>query len=172
MALLQKRDPRPMYEEVDTVHQAIHERGMYAISKLFTAVANDGFADIHIIPPVGYEAHMRISVSTEAKAYIKTYVGTTYTAAGTAYTPFNRATDTDATPLTAFFTTTPLVLGTLRGDELVGSGFAGTAVGGNSSSNFESIIAPSTDFLIRVQNKGGAAKDISIDINFYLRKTT
>ena len=170
MALLEKSNPRPLYEQIDAVHQAIHLRGMYTVSKTFLAVASDGYADIHLIIPADYEAHTRITVASEGKAYIKTYIGTTYTVPGTGITPYNRATGGDITTVTALHTTTPNVLGTLRADDLIVGGSGGNAVGGGINPEFESIVAPASDWLIRVQNKGGAVKDINITINYYLRR--
>lgn len=169
MTVLEKRMPRPLHESIDAVHEAIHEGGMYTISKSFLAVANDGIADIHIVVPAGYEAHLRLYVGAEGKANVKTYTGTTYTGAGTAITPFNRKSGLNGSTVTAFHTTTPNVLGTQRGDDLVFGGTTGSSVGGTFSSDFESIIAPSSDFLLRVQNKGSSAKDINIIFNYYLR---
>jgi len=172
MALLEKRNPRPLIESIDPVHQAIHERGMYVISKTFLAVANSGYARIHIVPPAGYEAHVRLSVNTEGKCYLKTYTGTTYTNAGTAMTPFNRATSGGASTLLAYHTPTINVLGTPRGDDMVGGGFGGNSFGANANQEFESVIAPGTDFMLELQNEAGSAKDINLVFNYYLRSTT
>lgn len=172
MALLQRRDPRPMYEAIDPVHQAIHERGMYTISKTFKAVANLAFVDFHIIPPADYEAHTRISIIAEGKVYFVTYLGSTYTVAGTDYVPFNRVTNGDATTATVKFGTTPLVLGTQRGDDMISGGTGGNSGGGSLNQEFETIISPLNDLLMRVQNVAGTAKDITININYYMRKTT
>lgn len=172
MALLQRRDPRPMYEAIDPVHQAVHERGMYTVSKTFKAVANNAFVDFHIVPPAGYEAHTRISIVTEGKVYFTSYVGTTYTAEGTVYIPFNRASNGDATTATVKFGTTPNVLGTLRGDDMINGGTGGNSAGGSLNQDIESIVAPLDDFLLRVQNVAGTTKDINFIINYYLRKTT
>jgi len=169
MTLLENRKPRPQYEEIDTVHLGIHDGGMYTISKSFLAVANNGIVDIHLVVPAGYEAHTRLYVGSEGKSNIKSYTGTTYTGAGTAITPFNRKTAGDATTATAFHTTTPNVLGTQRGDDLIFGGGAGNSVGGTFSSDFETIIGPSTELLLRVQNVAGSAKDINIIFNYYMR---
>lgn len=170
MALLDNLGPRPLYEQIDAVHQAIHLRGMYTISRTALNVANLGFHDIHVRPPAGYEAHLRFVIVTEGKAYFKTYQGTTYTADGTAITPFNRATNGDATTLLAWHTPTINVLGTLRGDDMIPGGTGGNATGGNISGELESIIAPNTDILFRVQNVKGTAGDLNIILNYYLRK--
>lgn len=170
MALLENLGPRPLYEQIDAVHQAIHLRGMYTISRTALGVANNGYHDIHVIPPAGYEAHLRFVIVTEGKAYLKSYTGTTYTNAGTAITPFNRATNGDASTLLAYHTPTINVLGTPRGDDMIPGGTGGNATGGNISGEFESIIAAGTDQLFRVQNVKGTAGDINIILNYYLRK--
>ena len=172
MALLQRRDPRPMYEAIDPVHQAVHEKGMYTISKTFKGVANNAFVDIHIVPPTGYEAHTRIVIVCEGKAYFTSYVGTTYTNEGTAITPFNRVTNGDATTAVVKFGTTPLVLGTQRGDDMINGGTGGNSSGGTLNQDIESIISPTQDLLLRVQNVAGTAKDIGFIVNYYMRKTT
>lgn len=171
MALLDNLGPRPLYEQIDAVHQAIHLRGMYTISRTALAVANNGYHDIHVIPPAGYEAHLRFLIVTEGKAYLKTYLGTTYTVPGTAIIPFNRATNGDATTLLAYHTPTINVLGTLRGDDMIPGGTGGNASGGNISGEFESVISPLSDVLFRVQNVKGTAGDLNIILNYYLRKS-
>lgn len=173
MANLERKDPRPLYEGIDAVHQAIHGRGMYTISKTFLAVASNGFADIHFSVPEGYEAHTRTWVASTGKAYFKTYRGSTYTTNGVVITPFNRAmNDTSPSLATAWHTPTGVVVGVLRDDDLVNGSTGGNSVGGNQNQNFETIVAPLTDYLIRVQNAAGVSADINISINYYLRKTT
>ena len=172
MALLQRRDPRPMFESIDAVHQAVHERGMYTVSKTFKAVANNAIVDFHIIPPAGYESHTRITIITEGKVYFVTYLNSTYTDEGTIHVPFNRATSGDASTAVVKFGTTPLVLGTQRGDDMINGGTGGNSSGGSLNQEIESIIAPTHDLLLRVQNVAGNAKDISFIINYYMRKIT
>ena len=53
---------------------------------------------------------------------------------------------------------------------MIPGGTGGSATGGNISGEFESIIAPNTDFLLRVQNAKGTAGDLNIILNYYLRK--
>lgn len=170
MALLEQRNPRPMYESIDPVHQAIHERGMYTISRTWLAVGNNAYADLRLLPPAGYEAHTRFIFISEGKARLTSYISTTYTANGTAIIPFNRVTDGDSSPLLAYHTPTINVLGTARGDDFIAGGTGGNSSGGSANPEFETVVAPLTDFLIRVQNVAGTAKDINIIVNYYLRK--
>ena len=170
MAILDNRNPRPQYEHIDAVHEAIHEGGMYVISKSFLSVANDGYARVRIVPPAGTSAHTRLSVSVEGKTYIKTYTGTTYSNDGTAITPFNRLIGGSASTLLAYHTPTVNVLGTQRGDDIVGGGVGWNSFGANFNPEFESIVPASTDFMIELHNKAGTAKDMNIVINYYLRK--
>ena len=62
------------------------------------------------------------------------------------------------------------VLGTLRGNDFVGSsGATPTRIGGSGLGDTETIINAVTELLIEVQNVRGSASDINFIFNLYER---
>lgn len=151
--------------DVDKIGQG----NFYTASKIFSAVANDGYALMRIKAGATKKPHVIANIMTTGKCYIKTYSGTTYTANGTEITPYNRnTTSSNVAEAKIYHTPTINVLGTARAEELVGSGTnPASQVGAVSSINSKTILANNGDILIQVQNKSGAAVDIGIVINFY-----
>lgn len=156
---------------IDKIHQEIHEGQVTTINYLALAVANDGYARLRIT--TGEKRfHVALYFDVEAKAYLKTYAGTTYTAEGTLpdtnLTVFNRNSgNAKAFLFTVRYNPTVNVLGTQRGNRLLPGGTGGNSVGLSGGERIESVIPPNSDFLIEVQNKGGQTKDIGIIVEGY-----
>ena len=155
-------------EQIDVYHNKVHGGQVFTISKTFRAVAENGFGRIHILT-WAKEVHFTFSFTAEAKAYLNTYAGTTYTNNGTAQPIFNRKPGSGLLPgFQAWHTPTVNVLGTLRGDDFVGSGGnIRTQAGGSGAEGIESIIPPNTDFMFSLQNVESSAKDLGFIINCY-----
>lgn len=149
---------------VTAVLHNIHQGNVYTISKTWLSVADDSSAMLRV-KSNGSQLHFEIYTATEGKAYLMTYAGTTYSDTGTVYTPFNRLIGSTNTS-SAIITYDPTVsnLGSLRGDDLLGA--TGATKAGGSTSQIESVLMPNKEFLLRVQNKSGQAKDINIIINY------
>jgi len=153
---------------IDWEHHMVHRKKTFTVSYISLAVANNGYLDIHL---TGFknDAHTKITFSSEGKAYFKTYSGTTYTSAGTAYTPFNRCIcSTTAATTIVGINPTINVLGSLRGNDFVGiTGAAVIRAGGTGGESIETIINPGYDLLLRLQNVSGTTADLNMVINFY-----
>lgn len=153
---------------IDWEHHMVHKRKTFTVSYTSLAVADNGYLDMHLTGVVN-DAHVKITYTTEGKARLKTYAGTTYTNVGTPYIPFNRCICAgDVATSLVHINPTINVLGSLRGDDFVGTGGAAvTRAGGTGGGNIESIVNPGYDLLIRLQNVSGSASDLNIVINFY-----
>jgi len=156
---------------IDKLHQEIHEGQVITANYLALAVAIDGYARLRVTTGAKY-LHCALYFDVEAKVYIKTYTGTTYTAAGTLpdvnLSVFNRN-SANAKPLLSVFRYNPTVnvLGPQRGIRMLPGGTGGKSVGLSGGERVESIIPPNAEFLIEVQNKGGQVKDIGIILEGY-----
>lgn len=156
-------------EVIDFEHDEIHEGRVFQYDTLFTSVADNAYARIHLYNDGVKQLHAQSFVTTEAKAYIRSYGDTTYSNAGTLVTPWNRNTESLIVATAKMYVTpTVNVLGAVRSIDIAGSG--GTParqVGGQSSSRVETIIGTGHDVMIEVQNKAGEAKDIVISVRWY-----
>lgn len=152
---------------LDIAHKQVHAGTFFTVAKVFTGIATDGYASIRLKPTTKI-VHFEIYTTAEGKAYLKTYSGSTYSNDGTAYTPFNRnALSSNLATCEVYLNPTVNVLGTLRGDDLLGSAGGTSRAGGQSGDRTESVIGAGNDILIRVQNKDNSTRDIGIIINFY-----
>jgi hypothetical protein len=109
--------------------------------------------------------------TSEGKSRLKTYINTTYSAAGTAYTPFNRKTGTVSNfGGTIAIDPTINVIGTMRGNDFLGTGGAASSrIGGTGASDIETIVSAGTELLIEIQNVRGSASDLDFIANLYER---
>jgi len=149
-------------------YNEVQSGGMFTLSKTFLAVATNAFVDVRLTAGTK-PLHFVLNYTSEEKARLQTYLGTTYTGAGTVVTPFNRKTDSTQT-LTAVCRIAPTVgtLGQIRGDDMIGSSTTGgNKSGGTGGYGLETIIAPNHDILIRLTNVSAQAKDLNAVINMY-----
>jgi hypothetical protein len=138
-------------------------------SKTFRAVADNGYARIHIKSSATKSVCFTWSFTTEGKCYLGTYAGSTYSNDGIVQAIFNRALLIAKTATCQIFhTPTVNVLGGQRGDDFVGAGGnIQTQAGGSGVQGIETCLPPNADILFSLQNVSGNAKDINIIINFY-----
>lgn len=156
---------------IDVLHQLVHKSYMHTLSYTKLAVADNGYLRVRFVAPADKDIHLRLAWASEGKSRLKSYVGTTYTANGTAITPFNRKTS-KPNLLTGSFYIDPTinVLGTLRGNDFLGAGGgAASRVGGTGSSDIETIVSAGTELLIEIQNVRGSASDLNFIANLYER---
>ena len=153
---------------IEIIHDLIHRGQVFTVSKTFKAVADNGYARIHI--STGAKSmHFTFSYSGEGKAYLNTYSATTYSNNGTLQPIFNRNPATGYTPLSvAYHTPTINVLGSMRGDDFVGAGGnVQVQAGGTGIAGIETVIPPNSNILFQLQNVAGGVKDLGFIINFY-----
>jgi hypothetical protein len=159
---------------IDFAHQKVHEGVGYVANYLETGVANDTAINLSFQTGAN-QAHIIIDFTSDGKAYFETFSGTTYSNAGTApdgtkLTSFSRGVVVPpaiATTSTVKYAPTVAVLGTRRGLRLLNGGTGGNSTGSQGGDRLESIIQPNTNLLIRLTNKGGAAKDLGIVLDWY-----
>lgn len=165
-------DGNVLFNQIDIIHQTVHQGYMHTLSHTKLNVADNGFLRVRFVAPVDKDIHIRIAWTSEGKSRIKSYVGTTYIAPGTPKVPFNRKTALSSNlGGTYFIDPTINVLGTLRGDDFLGTGGSAAArLGGTGASDIESIISAGTELLIEIQNVRGSASDLNIIANLYERK--
>ena len=132
-------------------------------------VKNDAAnADLHIIVGSAKELHTTVTVSGAGDAQILFYEGTTYDAAGTAVVIHDKnRTTANTSNATAAHTPTVNTLGTVRHHSFLPGGTKNSSIGSYRANGQEWIFKKSTDILIRLTNNGGAAKDFSIEVEFY-----
>ena len=150
-------------------HEEIHEGSFFTATHLFTDVADNAFADLRITTGATNELHIGWSIVAEGKAYMVMQQGTTFTDAGTGVTAFNNKT-ASVTATDATFRHTPTINmdGPLKIDSILINGGTGPkTTGGDAKQGVEWIFETSEEFLLRVQNVAGAAKDISIQLEWY-----
>lgn len=171
-ALVVDPDGNVLFNQIDVIHQTVHQGKMHTLSHTKLNVADNGFLRVRFVAPVDKDIHIRIAWASEGKSRLKTYVGTTYTANGTPIVPFNRKTALASNLQgTYFIDPTINVLGTLRGNDFLGTaGAAATRVGGTGAADIETIISAGTELLVEIQNVRGSASDLNLIANLYERE--
>jgi hypothetical protein len=155
----------------DRVHRETHEGEGFSVCHIFEDVGASEHADILIQTGGLKELHFTFAAEAEGKAYAFLYEDTE-AAAGTGLTPFNRLRSSGETS-DASFTYTPTFdsvpeLGSLLPCALIPGGIGGNSVGATGGSGRQEIVLKiNTIYLVRVTNKAGSAKDISITCSWY-----
>jgi hypothetical protein len=151
-------------------HHEIHDGNFYGISFTFLLVADDAFADLRFL--LGANSfHYGIRVTPEGKALALVYRNSTYTDNGTEVEAINNNCASSKTALlTAYHTPTIDTTGTLLTAEngiLIPGGLGPQSIGADVKTDEERVGAATQDILVRVQNKSGLPKDITIQISGY-----
>lgn len=157
---------------MDWLHHEVHEGEMFTSNLLVTNVANNGYLRLRFTTGTKSAHVNNIQILTEGKAYLKTYSGTTYSAAGTLpdanLTRFVRNTgNVQVSTSTLYYNPTINVIGTLRGNQLIPGESSKKGSGSIISSIIETIIKPNSEILIEVQNVSSATSDICIVLDWY-----
>lgn len=154
---------------ISTPHLRIHEGKGFVAGHFILALADDANLDILIQVGASQSMHTILDVAAGGDATVTIYEGTTFSAAGTALTSFNKL-RSSVTPSAATITHTPTitVIGTPLPTKLVAGGMGGNA-GGGSDGGFdrELIFTAGTDYLIRTTNIAGQAKPVSSVLEWY-----
>lgn len=150
-------------QEIDIVHQHIHEGDYNTISQL-GQVAAGGDAEILILAG-DTTPHVVFGITPIGNARVWLYQGTTYSGAGAALPIYNNNLNSSKTPtLTAFLAPTITTDGTQK--------FASVAPAGITTpiiirGNTEIMLKRNTAHLLRVTNDDAAIKYISLQFGFY-----
>ena len=142
---------------------------LYTLSKKVLAVADDGYARIRIKAPVDKQLAFTLNLSTTGKAYLNTYLNSTYSNNGAAINIFNRRTDlSNDSGALAYLNPTITQLGLQRADDEINGTTGPQKLGGSMGDDTATILMPGHDMLIEVQNKAGTNQtiDVNLNINF------
>lgn len=101
--------------------------------------------------------------NVEALTWVDSYIGTTLTTP-TTLTAYNyKPSSTETATAVVRTATAASVAGTQRGNNQTGSGSGGNAVGGSSTSR-PSTLAPGEKLTLKLTNKGGTSKSVSLAV--------
>ena len=164
------RTVRPPTLAIDLEHFEIHLGNLYTFSQTFRTVADNNYIYIRISPQSN-QCHAQINWGAEGKAYLRTFVHTSFPLVTTEYVPWSRNIALTTVPTVKMYTlqtATANLLGTMRGDDAVGaSENPNNQAGGSGNGRLETVIPQGKELLIEVQNVAGASKYINVVINFY-----
>lgn len=148
-------------------HFKTHEGQAYIVSNKFAAVADDAVADIYIEVPADIEPHIVFHRDIEGDADVELFEDTTVSADGTALTSFNLNRNSANTSTISFFhTPTVTSPGTQLFLEWNAAGSGGQTAG--SEGTFDEFeLAKGKNYLLRVTNRSGGAKNIGIFARYY-----
>lgn len=158
--------------EALTVSRAIHKRIMesnqWISSYLWGDVPAAGDRYLLLKVAAGANAHISITVMTEAKSEWWLYETPTITNDGTAVDRIsvNRE-DPSVSTMTVFRDTTTSALGTLLELGLLGSSGKFDDMGGSAPSAGYWLLKKSTNYLIRIDNMDAAAKDLAVNVTWH-----
>lgn len=155
-----------------TVSRALHKRiensNQWLTSYLWGDVAAAG--DVYLLLKVaaGANAHISITIMTEAKAYWWLYETPDINTEGTAVDRINvnRQTATAST-MTVFRDTTVNALGTLLETGMLGSPGKWGDIGGSAPTAGYWLLKKSTNYLIRIDNLDEAVKDLAVNVTWH-----
>jgi hypothetical protein len=159
-------------------HSKVHQGDYYNCSHYYSAVADNGTAELLIKLSANYENHAVIQIGTGGDGRLDLYENPTLSDNGTSINVINHnrskalASPTRASSSTAFHTPThnsPQAYGTPLIPGFVLPGGTKDKGGGAiaEASGEQWVWAASNDYLVKVTNQSGSAQDISIDVAFY-----
>lgn len=153
---------------IDHARHHIHDGEMYQADHIATALADDASFGILIRLPDGQGAHMAFTASVGGNARLEVFEAPSVSADGTPFTSANRNRQSgNISSLLFFADPTVTVDGTLLVDKYVPGGTGNKAAGGSSESFAEWVLAPNTDYFVRLTNTSGAVQDFGIEIDWY-----
>ncbi len=157
---------------IDTVHHEVHEGEMFHASHTNGSVSNGANLDMLLVTGATVETHVSWDVFAGGQVTVYLYEGATTSAAVAAY---NMKRDSLNTP-EATVTHTPTVTATgttalVNGRILPGGTSNQTRVGGGIRSSAEWILAPETQYLLRVTNTSGGTIAINVGLEWYEEET-
>lgn len=156
---------------IDSVHNHIHAGDAYSVSHAFLAVANTASVELLFRVNSVKDAHLVAEVESEGKAEFVLLEAPTTTDDGTPITPRNKfraaASDPDQSDMSVFHAPTVTVEGIQLQTELILGGTGPQSIGAAGGRRAEWVLATNTDYVFRVTNNSGLAKDITIHLEWY-----
>ena len=154
---------------MEYIHSKVHEGEMLYTTKVFLAVPNNGFVYIRHISGSTKYLHSEVKIDTIGQWEFTSFSGTTYSADGTIMPILNRKSNSIYVPEVVFrYTPTINVLGARRLNLVFGGGTnPSRTISGTFSERIESVFAPNTDVLVRLQNQSGGTQYATFIYNFY-----
>jgi hypothetical protein len=152
----------PSLTVIDSVHQNTHAGILYTGCFAF---ATQTTVDLLIRTLADRPAHFAARASADVEFSLEFFEGPTSSADGTPVAAINRNRITANTAVTLVFEgPTVSVAGTSLGCGFVPGGSGGNAPGGQGSSFGEYILAPATDYLLRLT---GASRSGTVSVDWY-----
>lgn len=119
----------------------------------------------YVIKTADKLARLSLSLETEGKTRLRSYVNFTTAADGTAVSVFNRLVGGPNATVSVFKDSNISNFGTQRGDILIPAGQGGTATGGQNRGGEYTWIPPNTELLISILNDSGQVRDLSVSFD-------
>ena len=154
---------------IDFAHLRIHEGKTFRVATLNKSLADNAYYNITFRPTDNI--HFTAEVNSSGKAYVLLYEGITQSA-GIAYTPRNmrrsktRVAGTTVT-LNATVTQASCEQAILLGAWLINGGTGPQSIGGAIRSGSEFVFKADTEYVLRLQNVAGGAKDNEFNLQWY-----
>ena len=159
---------------IDEAHKMIHEGFMYKAWHKFTAVADAASVYLHLKNPADTYPHLHdfAVVAGGGDVDVEVFETPTTSADGTELVErsLNRNGTVDAAGLQPFHTPTVSADGTqLRSSWIppTASGTGNTDSGAIENAEYEMVLKPSTNYLIKITNNSGGAIDIHTRMYWY-----
>ncbi len=153
---------------LDELHHMTHRGLLFNVSKHFTGVANNGFANILLRASVDKTLHVVFSSTCGGNSLLNILEDPT-TSGGASLSIINRnrgaVNNVNAVALSNVTISDP---GLLLEEKFIPGGSGRPAAGGTATSfASEYIFLPNIDYVIRVQNISGQSREVGISIVFY-----
>jgi hypothetical protein len=153
---------------IDTLHAEIHAGETFHVARLVEDVANNASIDLLIVVGATKKLHLTMVGTAAGDAHAYLYETPTTSAAGTAVTAHNKNRgSSDTTTATITHTPTVSAPGTALDTALIPGGTKQQATGSSGAQRDEWILKKSTTYLLRLTNKAGSAKDMSVGLTWY-----
>jgi len=154
---------------IDENHRLIHDGFFFELWRGDTSLADAANLDLMLVVPAGTYPHLQ-DVSLESDGGVVTlamYEGTTVSANGTSLPVFNKNRNSSNTNnTTLYYAPTITDVGTQFKHAAIVSDSQSSEIFSQSKAG-EWVLAPATNYLIRVNNASGAARNINLQIGFY-----
>jgi hypothetical protein len=154
---------------LDVAHYEIHYGGMFHAEFVDDSVADDGTVDVLLRTGASAD-HAIFEVAVGGQSSVQMFEAPEVGVAGTEISSLNMNRLITRTAETLLYHT-PTITATgaiTMVDRIIPAGAtAQTRVGGQSSKGVEWVLAPSTDYLLRITNTSGGAVPVSVMFEWY-----
>ena len=161
------RNNRMLVNALDSTHSHTHAGDFYSGGHHSLSVADD--ESLTLLVQAASEFHAQFSAVATGDCTVELYVGTTFSAAGTAVSMSNHRLDSaNVSPVTVTHTPTVTANGTqFNGTELLAAGAKHSSGGGQAGFANEVIIPAGYVLLLVVTNVSGGAVKMSLGVEGY-----